>query len=93
MKKQLMKGKTILGHKCTLNLSTNYFPQIVKKFKRPNSSNFCFCCTCYFVKGSFATNKLDLQLEEIFGLFLEGWFSSFLKGLFMFFQIFKRKLQ
>jgi hypothetical protein len=33
------------------------------------------------LKGSFATKKLDMELEEIFGLFLDDILSSSLKGL------------
>jgi hypothetical protein len=33
-----------------------------------------------FLKGSFAAKKLDMELEETFGLFLKGCLSSSFKG-------------
>jgi hypothetical protein len=33
-----------------------------------------------FLKGSFGAKKLDMELEETFGLFLEGCLSFSLKG-------------
>jgi len=33
------------------------------------------------LKGSFVAKKLDMELEEIFGLFLDGNISSSFKGL------------
>jgi hypothetical protein len=32
------------------------------------------------LKGFFATKKLNIELKEMFDLFLEGCLSSFLKG-------------
>jgi len=74
-----------MGHKCILNLFnqllfTNYKGRWFSIIKRVKSSNFCFCDTSSFLKGSFATKKLDMELEETFGLFFKGCFSSSFKG-------------
>jgi hypothetical protein len=80
-----LERKTICGHKCILNIFNQLLPtnckgrwfftiKIIKSFKN------CFCYTSFFLKGFFATKKLDMELEETFGLFLKGCFSSSLKG-------------
>jgi hypothetical protein len=83
-----MEGKTIFGHKCILNffnqlLSTNWKGIWFLTIKRPKFSKKTFCSTSFFLKGSLAKiNKMEL--EEIFGFFLEGCFSSSFKGQFIY---------
>ncbi len=74
-----------MGHKCILNLfnqllSTNCKRKWFSIIKRVKSSKICFCDTSSFLKGPFAIKKLDMELEETFGLFLEGCLSSSFKG-------------
>jgi hypothetical protein len=52
-------------------LSTNFKGRWFLTIKRVKSSINCFCYTSFFLKGYFATKKLDVELEETFGLFLE----------------------
>ncbi len=84
LKIYFLQGKTILGHKCILNFLTNYFLQIVKEdgltIKGSNLPIFVFCYISLFIKGFFATKNLNMELEKTFGLFLEGYISSSLKG-------------
>ena len=40
--------------------------------------------TSSFLKGFFVAKKLDVELEEMFGLFMEGFLSSCLKGQLIF---------
>jgi hypothetical protein len=47
--------------------------------KKPKSSKNCFCRTSYFLKGSFVAKKLNMELEEMFDIFLKGCLSSSLK--------------
>ncbi len=60
-------------------LSTNYKKRWFLTIKRPKYSKICFCSTTFFLKGSFATKKLDMELEEML-VFLEGCISSSFKG-------------
>jgi hypothetical protein len=53
---------------------------MVFTIKTLKSSKNYPCCTLFFLKGSFAAKKLDMELEKIYGLFLEGCLSSSLKG-------------
>jgi hypothetical protein len=83
--KKKLEGKTIRGPKCILNLfnqllSTNCKGRWFLTIKKLKSSKNCFGCTSSFLKGSFVTKKLDMELEETFGLFLEGCLSSSLQG-------------
>jgi hypothetical protein len=48
--------------------------------------------TSFFLKGSFAAKKLDMELEEMFGLFLKGYFSSSLKKKLIFSSNFLKTL-
>jgi hypothetical protein len=73
-----------MGHKCILNLynqllSTNCKWIWFLIIKRIKSSRNCFCCTSSFLKGFFH-KKLDMELEQTLGLFLEGCLSSPFKG-------------
>ncbi len=53
---------------------------MVLTIKRPEISKNWFFYTSSFLKGFFATKKLNIELKEMFDLFLEGCLSSFLKG-------------
>ncbi len=92
-----MEGKTIMGHKCILNLFnqlsfTNCKGRWFLTIKIVKSSKIYFCCTLSFLKGFFAAKKLDMELEKIYGLFLEGCLSSSLKGQLISFSNFKKIL-
>ncbi len=93
-----LKGKTILKHKCIVNLFNQLLFTNCKKrwfliIKRPKSSKNCFCYTSLFLTGSFATKKLNMELEKMFGLFLKGFFSSSFKGQLTFFSNFFKILE
>ncbi len=84
LEKKNLEGKIIMGHKCILNLfnqllSTNCKGRWFLTIKRIKSSRNCFCYTPFFLKGSFTIKKLDMELEETFGFFLEDCLSSSLK--------------
>jgi hypothetical protein len=54
------------------------------------SSQIYFLLHTLFFKGSLARKKLDMELEKIFGFFLEGCLSSSLKGQFILFLFFSK---
>jgi hypothetical protein len=65
-------------HKCILNLFnqllfTNCKRRWFLTIKRPKSFKNCFCY-------SFVAKKLEMELEEMFGFFLEGCLSFSLRG-------------
>jgi hypothetical protein len=68
LKIYFLEVKTIIGHKCILNifnqlLSTNYKRRWFLTIKRVKFSRNCFCYTSLFLKGSFAVKKLDMELK------------------------------
>jgi hypothetical protein len=98
LKKILLEGKTILRHKCILNLfnqliSTNCKGRWFFTIKRIKSFKNCFCYTSFFLKGYFATKQLDMELEETFDVFLEGCLSSSFEGQLISFSIFLKMLE
>jgi hypothetical protein len=86
MEKINLEGKIVLGHKCILNvfnqtLSMNCKGKWFLTMKSFKSFRNCFCCKSSFLKSSSQTKKLDMELEDILGLFFEGCLSSSFKGL------------
>jgi hypothetical protein len=83
-----------MGHKCILfffnqSFSTNYKGRWFLTIKRIKYSRNDFCYTSFLLKGYFVAKKLDVELEESFGLFLESCISSSLKGQ-LFFKLKKK---
>ncbi len=71
-------------HTKSFQLTT--FHKLIKEdgfwqLKKPKYFKNCFCYRSSFLKGYFVAKKLGMELEEIFGLFLNGSLLSSLKGL------------
>jgi hypothetical protein len=82
----------MFGYECILNLFnqllfTKYKGRWFIRIKKPKSFKNCFCYRSFFLKGSFVAKKLNMELEEISRLFLDGNLSSSFKGLLTFFKI------
>ncbi len=97
-KNNILEGKIILEHKCILNPFNHMFSANCKGrwffiIRSPKSSKNYFCCKPFFLKGSFTTKKLDMELLKIFDLFFACYLSSFFKGLFTSSSIFKKIIE
>ncbi len=89
-----MEGKTIMGHKCILNLynqllSTNCKWIWFLIIKRIKSSRNCFCCTSSFLKGFFHKKTRYGIRTNIWSFFGRLSFISFQRTIKFFFKFLK----